>query len=118
IQSDYLIYVTPITYGGYSAELKKAVDRSLPLISPFFRVHHDEIHHEIRYDKYPDFTVIGTLENPDEEQEEIFNTLVQRNRLNNFAEKFSSQIIYSSDNDELIETKIDESISIVGGNID
>ncbi|MCE7743302.1 MAG: flavodoxin family protein [Candidatus Heimdallarchaeota archaeon] len=118
IQSDYLIYITPVNYGGYSAELKKAVDRSLPLLSPFFRVYHEEIHHEMRYDKYPDFIVIGTLEEPNEEQEEIFKKLVQRNSLNNFAEQSSSQIIYSSDAEETIETKIEESLSIIGGNDD
>ena len=114
IQSDYLIYVTPITFGGYSAELKKAVDRTLPLLSPFFRIYHNEIHHEQRYENYPDLIVIGFLDYPDEEQETIFKTLVYRNQLNNFAKRYSSQIIYSSDDEQIIETKIDESISIVG----
>ncbi len=113
IQSDYLIYVTPVTYGAYSADLKKAVDRSLPLLSAFFRIYYNEIHHEMRYDKYPDFIVIGTLEEPDKEQESIFKSLVYRNQLNNFAEKYSSQIIYTSDDDKIIETKLDESLSIV-----
>ena len=112
--SNYLVYITPITYGAYSAELKKAIDRSLPLLSPFFRIYHDEIHHEMRYDKYPDFIVIGTLEEPDEEQEDIFKTLVTRNRLNNFAENYTCQILFNSDTDEIVETKVNDSLSIVG----
>ena len=36
IGSDLAIYLTPITFGGYSSELKKAVDRIICLISPFF----------------------------------------------------------------------------------
>ena len=114
IQSDYLIYITPITFGAYSAELKKAIDRTLPLLSPFFRVYHNEIHHEQRYDKYPDFAVIGTLDEPDSEQEEIFKELVYRNSLNNFADKYSSQVIYSSDDDETVEMKLEKSLRIFG----
>ncbi len=114
IQSDYLLYVTPITYGGYSAELKKAIDRSISLLSPFFRIYHNEIHHEKRYDKYPDFIVIGTLSEQDENQEEIFAELVHRNSLNNFAEQVSSQIIYESDDDRIVQNKLEECLNIVG----
>lgn len=114
IQSDYLLYVTPITYGGYSAELKKAVDRSISLLSPFFRIYHKEIHHEKRYDNYPDFIVIGTLSEQDENQEGIFRELVHRNSLNNFAEKVTSQIIYENDDEEVIQNKIEECLNIVG----
>ena len=39
IQSDLTIYLTPITFGGYSSELKRAVDRIICLISPFFAPH-------------------------------------------------------------------------------
>lgn len=114
IHSDYLFYITPIKYGGYSSELKKALDRSIGLLLPFFRVFHDEIHHETRYDKYPNFFVIGTLEEPDEEQEEIFTMLVQRNSLNNFAPKFTSLIIYTKDDEQTIETKIEDGLKIIG----
>ena len=36
IQSDLFILFTPVTFGGYSAELKKALDRIICLILPFF----------------------------------------------------------------------------------
>ena len=114
IQSDILVYITPINYGGYSAELKKALDRSISLISPFFRVHEKEIHHETRYDKYPSLVVIGTLDKPNAEQEEIFTAIVKRNVLNFFSPKYSSQVIYKDDDDATITKKIEDSIAIVG----
>jgi multimeric flavodoxin WrbA len=114
IQSSNLIYITPITYGGYSSELKKALDRTIGLISPFFRVYKDEIHHETRYDQYPNLIVIGTLPDENKEQEEIFSKLVKRNVLNNFAPLDSSTIIYHSDDDKTIREKIKNSLSIVG----
>ena len=48
IQSDLVVYLTPITYGGYSSELKKAVDRIIPNISPFFMNRKGETHHQPR----------------------------------------------------------------------
>ena len=114
IQSDILVYLTPITYGGYSAELKKAVDRSLGLISPFFRVYENEIHHEMRYDKYPHLVVIGTLDKPNTEQEEIFATLVKRNVLNLFCEKYSTLVIYRGDDEDAIKMKIKSGLAEIG----
>lgn len=114
INSDYLIYLSPIVYGGYSAELKKAIDRSISLISPFFRVYHNEIHHEPRYDKYPKLIVIGTLPEPDIHQESIFTDLVERNILNNLAPEHISRVIHNSDEDEVIKSKIEDCFVIVG----
>ena len=114
IQSDYLVYLSPISYGGYSAELKKALDRKIALISPFFRVYHNEIHHEQRYEKYPNLIVIGTLPESDSEQEEVFSKLVERNVLNLFSPKHSTEVIYYSDEEETIRSKIENCLSIVG----
>lgn len=114
IQSDFLVYLSPIVYGGYSAELKKAMDRSISLISPFFRVYHNEIHHETRYEKYPKLLVIGILPEADSEQEEIFTELVERNVLNNFAPEHISKVIYQSDEENIIKGKIEDCFVIVG----
>ena len=114
IQSDVVVYISPITFGGFSSELKKALDREICLISPFFRVYKGEIHHETRYDKYPNLLVLGILQQPDSEQEEIFTTLVERNVLNNFAPKHSTQIINHSEQEEEIKKKIIEGINALG----
>lgn len=114
IQSDYLVYLSPIVYGGYSTELKKAIDRSIGQILPFFQVYHNEIHHVKRYEKYPRLMVIGTLPNTELEQEEIFRELVERNVLNNFAPEHTTTIIYHSDEEEKIKQKLDNGFKIVG----
>lgn len=36
-QSDVVIYLTPVTFGGYSSQLKRMVDHQIQNISPFFR---------------------------------------------------------------------------------
>ena len=96
IAGDLTIYLTPVTFGGYSSELKKAVDRSICLISPFFTRIDGEVHHQARYDRYPSLLGIGVLPAPHPAQEQIFATLVGRNAINMHAPKHSSRVLYRS----------------------
>ena len=48
IGSHLVVYLTPITFGGYSSALKKTVDRSICLVSPFFKRIDGEVHHHVR----------------------------------------------------------------------
>ncbi len=50
IKSDLVIFYTPLTFGGYSSELKKALDRIICLIAPFFMKINGETHHQPRYE--------------------------------------------------------------------
>ncbi len=82
INRDIVIYLTPVVYGGYSSELKKALDRIIPLLLPFFKKINGEVHHKERYKSYPDVIVLGIIPHEDNEMEEIFNSLIKRNSLN------------------------------------
>jgi hypothetical protein len=96
IGSDLTIYLTPITFGGYSSELKKAVDRIICLISPFFKRIDGEVHHRPRYARYPALLGVGVLPAPHPEQEQIFATLVGRNAINLHAPRHGSAVLYRS----------------------
>lgn len=82
IGSDLMVLLTPITFGGYSSEIKKAMDRSICLVLPFFRRVDGEVHHRRRYPRYPALAAVGVLGAPDEEQARIFRSLVERNARN------------------------------------
>jgi len=82
IGSDLMVILTPVTFGGYSSEIKKALDRSICMVSPFFRRVGGEVHHRKRYRRYPALAAVGVLRESDEEQERIFRVLVERNALN------------------------------------
>ena len=82
IKSDLLVILTPVTFGGYSSEIKKAMDRIICLVLPFFRRVDGEVHHSRRYPRYPAVAAIGVLGAPDEEQARIFRSLVERNARN------------------------------------
>ncbi len=82
IHSDLLIYLTPVTFGGYSSELKRMVDHQIQNISPFFTNIHGEIHHQKRYKQYPNLLSIGWMDESNDRAESIFRYLVHRNAIN------------------------------------
>lgn len=53
IQSDFHLLASPLRMGFPSALLKTALDKSIPLIHPYFVVDHGEAHHRPRYAHYP-----------------------------------------------------------------
>lgn len=114
IQSDVVFLLTPLTFGMYSSELKKALDRfPCPVLLPYFAKINGEIHHANRYERYPILVAIGVLPSPNEESEKIFTTLVARNGIN-LHTRAISRVIYSSDNPEVIQEKLISTLSMVG----
>ena len=114
ISSDLLIFLTPVTFGGYSYHLKKAVDRFIPLISPFFENIDGEIRHAKRYLLYPSLAGIGVLDSPDESSERIFRRLVVRNALNMHSPSSASKVIFRTDLIDFIHSKLKKLFEEVG----
>lgn len=85
IQSDLVIYLTPVAFGGYSSALKRMVDHQIQNISPFFANINGEVHHQKRYKHYPNLLVIGWMDSPNPRAETIFRHLVHRNAINMYA---------------------------------
>ncbi len=102
-----LIFLTAVTFGGYSSELKKAIDRiSCTMLLPFFTKIQGEVHHKPRYSPLPSLLGIGVLPGPDEESESIFRALVQRNSVNLHNPAAESAVFYTSDKAESIEARV------------
>ncbi|MBI4927970.1 MAG: NAD(P)H-dependent oxidoreductase [Anaerolineae bacterium] len=91
--SDLLVYLTPVVFGGYSSQLKRMVDHQIQNISPFFASVEGETHHQKRYDRYPDFLAIGWMDRLDDLEMGVFHHLVQRNRLNFYPKTAVSDIV-------------------------
>ena len=85
VQSDLLIYLTPVTFGGYSSELKRAMDHQIQNISPFFTTVDGETHHQKRYSKYPSVITVGWADQPNAQAEAVFRHLVHRNAINMYS---------------------------------
>ena len=97
-KADIAVWVTPIAFGGYGYHLKKALDRSIPVLLPFFMMIGGEVHHPMRYGKEPRLAAIGVLPEPDPESEDIFHKLVARNAINMHASPVSFVLYAKEDN--------------------
>lgn len=106
IHSDLVIYLTPITFGGYSSELKKAIDRIICLISPFFAKIDGEVHHQARYAHYPAMLGVGILPQPDPTQAAIFAKLIERNAINLHAPAHATLVVDDTQAPHVMQTQL------------
>jgi multimeric flavodoxin WrbA len=114
IESDLAVFLTPVTFGGYSAELKKALDRLIPILSPFFITIDGESHHKKRYKHYPRLAVIGLLPAADAEAATVFQTLVSRNAINMHTPAFAVETFIDGSEEAAISSKLDSVLNQIG----
>jgi multimeric flavodoxin WrbA len=113
MKSDLMALLTPVTFGGYSSEMKKALDRMIPILSPFFTRIKGEVHHVGRYEKYPSLIHIGTLPAPDQVAEDIFLNLVTRNAINMHSPSHAAAVL-SPGSSEVMKSTVRELLRQVG----
>lgn len=85
MQSDVVIFLSPVKYGCYSVAIRRVFDRLLPNLLPFFhkvKKRNNEVHHLPRYKKYPQMIVIGYNQNITKSEEETFKALADANAVN------------------------------------
>ncbi|MEW6082515.1 MAG: flavodoxin family protein [Bacillota bacterium] len=92
-QCDILVFLSPVTFGGYSSVLKKGVDRLIGNILPYFVKAGSEIHHAPRYHRCLGLAAMGVQDSPCEEEARIFRALVSRNAINLQAAGHSSVVV-------------------------
>ncbi len=93
MHSDLIVYLTPVTFGGVSSALKRMVDHQIQNIAPFFTSINGEIHHQRRYERYPNTLTIGWMDSPDAQAEAIFHHLAHRNAINMYASTSVSGVV-------------------------
>lgn len=106
INSDKVIFLTPVTFGGFSSLLKKAVDRLIPNILPHFKKVNGEIHHKKRYEKYPEIAAVGLMDKEDKKAENIFSQLLSRLAINLYSPVYRSFFLHKTDSEEKLGQQI------------
>lgn len=114
-RSGLVIYLSPVTFGGYSSNLKVAVDRLIPNILPFFTRINNEVHHQLRYDLQPLFLTIGFTEQPDTEGTKLFRKLTARNALNFHSSRQHSAIMSPTADSATIQAELRAFLQKGGG---
>jgi len=83
INSDLVIYLSPVIFGQFSANIKNALDRWIPNMLPFFETRPDgSTMHPSRYDSYPKQIIIGYGDNLSEEDVQLFIDITKKHRRN------------------------------------
>jgi multimeric flavodoxin WrbA len=115
VQSDLLVFLTPITFGGYSSELKKALDHVVQVISPFFQTMDGETHHRMRYERHPRLVGLGLMDRVDEEAAKVFRTIVARNALNLHNDRHASGVLHPGLGEAGIAAEVDRLLNAADG---
>ncbi len=82
IQSGVAVWISPVTFGGYSSALKRHLDHFLPLIPPWFKDIGGETHHPARYARRPRLLVLCVAASGDPAATAVFERVVRRNAMN------------------------------------
>ena len=92
VNADALILLSEITFGGFSADIKAFLDRSIQNILPLFEIYKGEMHHPKRYENFPVWIAIGYGDVNDVEKQ-IFHNLADRNALNKRPRRYISLVV-------------------------
>ncbi len=101
INSDLVVLLSPLVFGGYSAELKRAMDRLIPNMSGLLVRRGGDTRHVRRYSRYPSLVVLGWQQEEDARQKEIFLDLAYRNKLNLMPPSFASAVSSGKDEEQI-----------------
>ena len=95
------VLISDVTFGGYSSLAKRALERTLPNILPYFTMFQGELHHKLRYENRPPMLFLGVLPQSDECQESLFSRLAERNGINFMTRNTSLVFTPESDAGEM-----------------
>lgn len=73
MNSELVVFLSPVFFGGLSANIKNVLDRTIPNISPFFTTRNDVTSHRKRYKRYPKLVFIGYSNAIGKDQQALFN---------------------------------------------
>ncbi len=112
INSDVVIYLNPVTFGQFSANIKNAIDRWLPNILPFFIRRPDgSTMHPSRYDSLPKQIIIGYGEDLSEDDIKLFIDIIEKHRRN------IEVLIYQNNSKDISEELNKINLEKVGKNL-
>ena len=80
--ADRLVLIDEVSYGGHSYTVKRAQDRLICLLSPFFEKRASLTHHASRYDKQPSMYALGWMPRADAAEARTWCELADGNAIN------------------------------------
>lgn len=104
--NDLLVFLTPVTFGGYSSCLERAVDRLIAaFLSSSVKIA-GEFRHKNRFKKNLKFIAIGMLAGSDGSSQRLFHALARRNALNLQSPAHTSMVLLSTQKKESLKDEL------------
>jgi len=91
--ADNLILLDAVTFGGHSFTLKRAQDRLICLLTPFFETRSALTHHGHRYATPANLFALGWLAEPDAAQAQTWLALADANAINLVAPRVGAVVV-------------------------
>jgi multimeric flavodoxin WrbA len=91
--ADRLVLVDAVTFGGHSSMLKRAQDRMIPLLLPFFGTRNELTHHPARYDRPASLYALGWQAQPDIAEATTWCELADANAVNMRAPRVGVTVV-------------------------
>ncbi len=115
-RSDLVVFLTPVTFGGYSSQLKKALDHVLPTFLPFLRTRGGETRHPQRYERSRSVLVVGTVPRgqADGAEARTFRRLVERNTFNMQPPRWAAGVLESGAHEWEVRVAVGALLADVG----
>lgn len=82
VAADVMVFASPISMGFTSALLRRAHERLLPLLHPYFKLVEGEVHHVQRYPRRARMALLHGHEGVDGEDRALLRVLHERMALN------------------------------------
>ena len=106
IDSDITVLFTPVTFGGYSSELKRMVDRFIQFALPYFCRYHGETHHVPRYVRFPRLVAVGVQRHSNSDEVKVFKGIVGRNAINFHAPSHAAEVVLGTDDPSTLRRRL------------
>jgi len=91
--ADRLVLVDGVAFGGHGHAVKRALDRMIPLLLPFFETRAALTHHDARYPAPASLFALGWTPRPDAELVEIWGELTDANAINLLAPRCGAAVV-------------------------
>jgi len=116
VRSDLAVFLTPVTFGGYSSELKKALDHVIPSLLPTMLRRGGETHHPQRYERRRNLLVVGIVPagQGDGPEARTFRRLVERNTLNMEPPRWACGVLEQGANEWEVRVAVNALLAQVG----
>ena len=85
--------------------MKKIIERMLGLLQPGTIIIKGETHHLKRYERYPSLIAFGVTETQDDDEKQIFNTLIERHSLNFYPPRHRAEVFLAREEEGKIRER-------------